>query len=169
MLEAGRISVIAFPSVPVADSQLQLADLPWPQIMGVVTVIVSILMVSHVPYPVIPRLGFKATRNTIGTIWVVGGLALALIVPRYYFFPATILYTAWGLLHSVILGLWDRLPERDPLLDLEEDDAGEEVRELDYGDLAPGRFRKKRRPRRKKKTPGGSEGDEPAPGTEDPA
>ena len=166
---AGVILASFYPFSQTPWFQLQLADLPWPQIMGVVTVIVSILMVSHVPYPVIPRLGFKATRNTIGTIWVVGGLALALTVPRYYFFPATMLYTVWGLLHSVILGLWDRLPERDPLLDLEEDDAGEEVRELDYSDLAPRRFRKKRRPRRRKKTTGESEGDGPAPEVEDPA
>lgn len=148
---AGVVLASFYPFSQTPFFQTQLGDLPWPQIMGVVTVILSVLMVSNVPYPLVPRLGFKSFRNTFGSIWVLGGLALALTVPRYYFFPATMLYTAWGLLHAMILGLWDRLPERDPLLDMEEDDAGVELREVDYSDLAPGRFTRKRRPRRRKK------------------
>jgi hypothetical protein len=92
---------------------------------------------------------------------------LALTVPRYYFFPATVLYTTWGLLHAMILGLWERLPERDPLLDMEIDDSGVELREVDYSDLAPGPFTRKGRPRRRKWKPtgegeggGGAEGPE---------
>jgi len=166
---AGVILATFYPFSQTPWFQTQLGDLPWPQIMGVVTVILSVLMVSHVPYPVVPRLGFKSFRNTFGTIWVVGGLALALTVPRYYFFPATMLYTAWGLLHAMILGLWERLPERDPLLDMEEDDSGAELREVDYSDLAPGRFKRKRRPRRRKKPTVEGEGGGTAEGPENPA
>ena len=48
----------------------------------------------------------------------------------------------WGLIRSVLLGLWDRLPDRDPLLDLEEDEfdeSGAEMRSLDYTELTQNR------------------------------
>ena len=60
---------------------------------------------------------------------------LALSVPRYYFFTVGMLYFAWGLVKSVILGLLDRLPGGDPLLD--EDEYEAEVRALDYRELGP--------------------------------
>ena len=159
---AGVILATFYPFSQTAFFQSWLADMPWPSIIGVMTVIISVLMVSNVPYPVIPRLGFKTLRNAVGTTWVVGGLALAVTVPRYYFFPATVLYTAVGLLKAILLGLLDRLPEKDPLLDMDEeelelDDSGLEVRAMDYRDVAPGRFRKKRRrPRKRREAPEGS-------------
>jgi hypothetical protein len=47
-----------------------------------------------------------------------------------------------------MLGFLERLPDRDPMLDEEEegDDAGAELREIDYGELSPGgRFGLRRR------------------------
>ena len=159
---AGVILASFFPFSQTPFFQTQLADMPWPTIIGVMTIIISVLMVSNVPYPIIPRLGFKTLRNTIGTAWVLGGLTLAITVPRYYFFPATVLYTAFGLFKAILLGFIDRLPERDPLLDedeegMEEDDSGLEVRAVDYRDVAPVRFRRKRyRPQ----SPGGDEAED---------
>lgn len=166
---AGVILATYFPFSQTPFFQTHLADMPWPSIIGVTTVIISVLMVSNVPYPIIPRLGFKTLRNTVGTVWVVGGLSLAITVPRHYFFPATVLYTAFGLIKAILLGFIDRLPERDPLLDeedhgdhgedhedhedhdeeLEVDDSAVEVRSMDYRDVAPGRFRRKRGRRKK--------------------
>ena len=51
-----------------------------------------------------------------------------------------VMYAAWGLTRSVIAGLLERLPDRDPLLDAEISEEDEEARTLDYGDLTPGRF-----------------------------
>jgi hypothetical protein len=42
-------------------------------------------------------------------------------------------------LRSFLLGLLDRLPERDPLLDDEDDDDDGPRRPLDYTDLTPRR------------------------------
>lgn len=166
---AGVILATFYPFTQTPFFRVELAHMPWPSIIGVMTVIISVLMVSNVPYPVIPRLGFKTLRNTVGTVWVVGGLTLAIAFPRYYFFPATVLYTAVGLLKAILLGLLDRLPERDPLLDgdegeMELDDSGLEVRALDYSDVAPGRFRKRRRrPRKSRKpSPEADRGEKPA-------
>jgi hypothetical protein len=74
---------------------------------------------------------------------VLGALFAALAVPRYYFFPAGMLYITWALVRSVLLGLHDRLPGGDPLLDDEEDeDEGTRGRSVDYRDLGPGSRRR---------------------------
>ena len=144
---AGMILATYYPFSQTPFFQAQLADLPWPQIMGVMTVIISVLMVSHIPYALVPRIGFRTRKGLFNTVFILTLLGLAITVPRYYFFSATVLYTAWSLLKSILMGLWERLPERDPLLDEEEeeDDSVAEVRELDYSDVAPERKRRGRR------------------------
>jgi len=115
-----------------------LADLPWQQIMGIGMVVLAVLMVSHVPYRRVPKIGVRTARGIANTVLVVAALFLAVSVPRYYFFSALLLYIVWGLVKSVLLGLLDRLPGGDPLLDEEEDDdigPHSEVRTLDYGEF----------------------------------
>jgi CDP-diacylglycerol---serine O-phosphatidyltransferase len=112
------------------------ADLPWPSIMGVGMVLVGILLVSHVPYARFPKIGLRTPKGIRNTVFVLVCLFAALSVPRYFLFSLGLLYIAWGLIKSVILGLLDRLPGGDPLLD--EDDEDEDVaepRKLDYGEL----------------------------------
>ncbi len=152
---AGLILATFYPFSQTPFFQANLADLPWPQIMGVVTVIVSVLMVSHVPYAVVPRIGVRTPRGLFNTAFILTLLFLAVSIPRYYFFPATVIYTSWSLIRSILLGLWERMPDLDPLLDRDdeedEDEGGAEVREVDYSDVAPERKKRRRRPRRKKK------------------
>jgi CDP-diacylglycerol---serine O-phosphatidyltransferase len=152
---AGMILATFYPFSQTPFFQGSLGHLPWPQIMVMVTVILSVLLMSHVPYAVVPRISFRTRRGLFNMAWMLTGVILAITVPRYYFFPALVLYTSWGLGKSLLLGLLDRLPERDPLLDdeEEEDDAGAEVRDVDYRDVAPVRFRKRgpRKPRGRRK------------------
>jgi CDP-diacylglycerol--serine O-phosphatidyltransferase len=70
----------------------------------------------------------------VNTVFILGCTFAAIAVPRYYFFPTLLIYIAWGLVKSVLLGLLDRLPGGDPLLDEDEDDddARAEVRSVDY-------------------------------------
>jgi CDP-diacylglycerol--serine O-phosphatidyltransferase len=157
---AGMILATFYPFSQTPFFQAQLGDLPWPSIMGVVTVILSVLLMSHIPYALVPRIGFRTRRGLFNTALILGGLFLAITVPRYYFFPVLILYTTWGLLKAFLIGLLDRLPEKDPLLDEdegEEDDSGAELRTVDYRDVAPARFRRKIRWRPKS---AGGEGEE---------
>lgn len=114
-----------------------LGDLPWQQILGIGMVLLAVLMVSHVPYARVPKIGLRTPRGVVTTIASLGALFLALAVPRYYFFSALLLYIMWGLLKSVLLGFLDRLPGGDPLLDEDEDDAMAEQRDLDYANLGP--------------------------------
>ena len=146
-----------FSQTPIFEAYL--GDLPWPQVMGMVTIIVSVLLVSHVPYALVPRMGVKTPRGWFNMAWMMGLLFLAITIPRYYFFTASILYTSWGLLKSVLLGLLDRLPDRDPLLDEdEEDQSGVEIRDMDYREVAPSRFKKRRR-RKKRRYPPSQSGE----------
>ncbi len=146
---AGMILATFYPFSQTDLFLTHLAHFGWPTILGVGVVFVSVLMLSHVPYPVVPRIGFGDARHVVATV-LLGLFALAAIAfPRYFIFPLLVLYTLWGFLRTVILGLLERLPERDPLLDEDRDDevpdeSGAELRRLDYGDVAPGRFRSRR-------------------------
>ncbi len=117
-----------------------LSELPWNQIVAVGMVLVGVLTVSHIPYGKVPRIGLRSAKGLANTAFVLACLFAALTIPRYYFFTSILLYITWGLVKSVALGLLDRLPGGDPLLDEEEDDdtsGRAEVRVLDYGDLGP--------------------------------
>ena len=123
--------------------QQWLADWPWDRIMAVSMVLLGVLMVSQVPYAKVPRIGFRTRKGLLTTGFILTLLFLAITVPRYYFFSALAVYIVWGLLKSVILGLLDRLPERDPLDDDEDEDEMEYPRDMDYTEIQnPGRTRR---------------------------
>jgi CDP-diacylglycerol--serine O-phosphatidyltransferase len=138
---AGLVLATYYPFSQTPFFQQYLVGLNWQQIMALTMVLLSVLMVSHVPYPIMPRIGPRTRRGLINTALVGGCIVAAVWVPRYFFFPFVVLYTLWGLLRSVMLGLVERLPERDPLLDEEEeaDEADAEIRTLDYTEVAPTR------------------------------
>jgi len=137
---AGMLLAAYYPFSQTPFFQDYLVGMPWPRIMGVVIIMLSALMLSHVPYPVVPRISFKTRKGLLATAWVFGNMLAAITIPRYYFFPMLVMYTTWGLTRSVISGLLERLPDRDPLLDEEIPQEPEEVRALDYGDLTPGQI-----------------------------
>ena len=114
-------------------------DLPWQQIMAVSMVLLGVLMVSHVPYSKVPKIGLRTPRGIFNTAVVLTALFLAVSLPEYYFFSSLLLYVVWALVKSVLLGLLDRLPGGDPLDDEDDLEGRAEVRDMDYGDLDPGR------------------------------
>lgn len=137
---AGMFLASFYPFSQTPLFQQYLADWPWPRMIGVGVVLLGILLVSHIPYAQVPRIGLKTAKGLFNTAFVVACLFAAILIPRYYFFTSLFLYILYGLAKSVLLGLLDRLPGGDPLLDEDdEDDAGvrEEVRVLDYGNLGP--------------------------------
>lgn len=71
-----------------------------------------------------------------------GAAVAAVVIPEYFIFPFLALYTLLGVGRAVGMGLLERLPDQDPLLDENgsEDEAAAEIRSLDYGELAPGRY-----------------------------
>jgi CDP-diacylglycerol--serine O-phosphatidyltransferase len=143
---AGMILATYYPFSQTALFQDNLSHLPWPRFMGIGMVLLSVVMLSHIPYPVVPRIGFKNAKSLIITVVMAACAIGALMRPALFLFPFLAIYTLFGLIRSVGLGLLDRLPERDPLLDEEDeedqDEAGAELRTLDYGEVAPTRPRR---------------------------
>lgn len=129
---AGMILATHYPFSQTDWFQEHLAGLPWPTIMAITMVLLSVLMLSHVPYAMVPRIDLRTRRGIVVTTLMGFGLVLAVSFPYYWFFPSLIAYTLWGLLRSVFMGLLERLPDRDPLLDSNEP---VEPRQLDYTDL----------------------------------
>lgn len=136
---AGMFLASFYPFSQTPFFQAYLADLPWGQIMAVTTVLIGVLLVSHIPYAKVPKIGVRTARGIFNTAFILACLFAALTIPRYYFFTALFLYVSWGLVKSVLLGLLDRVPGGDPLLDEDEEDGGgrAEVRRMDYGALGP--------------------------------
>jgi len=133
---AGMLLASFYPFSRTTFFHEYLATMPWPQITGVSVVLLGVLLVSHVPYAKVPRIGLRTPRGLALTAFVVICIFTAILVPQYFFFTYLLLYIVWGLVKSVLLGLLDRLPGGDPLLD-EEEEEGHEVRVLDYGPLGP--------------------------------
>jgi CDP-diacylglycerol---serine O-phosphatidyltransferase len=119
-----------------------LAHLPWHLLTAILMVIVALLMVSHVPYPVAPRVGVRSGEGRFGLALLVTIVVGAVTVPEYFFFLLAIVFIAFGLLRALYYGYLDRLPEEGPLR--------EEFGESDVieSGLAPRRrFRNPLRPR----------------------
>lgn len=134
---AAMLLATHYPFSQTAFYREHLTTLPWPQIVAISMIVLAILMLSHVPYAMVPRLNLR-TRRGRATTMLMGSLAvLALAAPRHVFFPGMAAYTLWALVRSAFLGLMERLPERDPLMD----DACDplEEREVDYDGFSPGR------------------------------
>jgi CDP-diacylglycerol--serine O-phosphatidyltransferase len=133
---AGMTLAAFYPFSQTPLFQAQLATLPWAQIMGVVTILLCALLLSHIPYAKVPRISFGSARGIFTSIFLLAAMITAITVPRYYFFPALAIYILWGLVKAFLLGLQEGVPETDPLL--EDDDDGED-RPIDYGQLSPDR------------------------------
>ena len=133
----GIILATFYPFSQTAFFQTYLLDmLPWPRVMGILLILLGALMLSNVPYAIVPRLSFKSGKGILFSLWLFANVLGAIMFPAHYFFPMFLAYTAWGLAGSVIHGLLERLPDRDPLEESFEN-GGAEVRPVDYGELAP--------------------------------
>jgi CDP-diacylglycerol--serine O-phosphatidyltransferase len=110
---------------------------PLPRAAGWLALVVGVLMVSNVPYPVLPRFSLRTWGGRLAFFLVAAALVAAFTVPQYFFFPMCLLYISNGLLRGVVAGFEDRLPDDDPMI--MEEAAPVEVRELDYEEIRPRR------------------------------
>ncbi len=149
---------------PFSQTQLYrdyFAQYPWPTIMTVMLFILSLLMMSHVLYPVVPKVGFRSARGISAGVFLLACIIAAVTIPSLFFFPMSIGYLAYGIVKSLALGFFERLPDRDPLLDEDPDEAGAELRDISYQELSPPRRfgipnrRRRRRGRRRGDRPRG--------------
>ncbi len=147
---AGMLLATFYPFSQTPFFQQYLAHWPWPMLISALMFVLGALMMSHVLYPVVPKFGVRTARGIFTLVLMLAVVAAALTIPSLFFFPALLAYVTFGILKAIVLGFFERLPERDPLLDEEGgDEAGAELREIDYDELSPYRRRMWRRRRRR--------------------
>jgi CDP-diacylglycerol--serine O-phosphatidyltransferase len=146
---AGMLLATYYPFSETAFFKEHLMHLKWPELMTGLMIMTAMLMMSHVLYPVVPKFGFRTKKGIFNGIFILTVLVLGITVPALFFFPALLLYLSWGVGKALIMGFFERMPDSDPMLDEEDigDEAGAELREIDYRELSPMRLLRERRRR----------------------
>lgn len=86
-------------------TQTMIANVRWDVALPVLMGVLSLLMISNVPYPAVPTVGYRSVREMIGSVVVVGTIFGLFFLPKEFFFPACIAYVAYGVIKSGVLGL----------------------------------------------------------------
>jgi CDP-diacylglycerol---serine O-phosphatidyltransferase len=120
-----------------------LAELPWHTILRWLMVGLAYFMISDVPYPAVPTIGYKSARQIVGSSIIIGSILGLIFLPREFIFPALVAYVLFGAVKWATLGFLDRVPDRrsvfleeeadvDPTLadDLPEGDAASPARQV---------------------------------------
>ena len=144
---AGITLATFYPFSQTTFFQEYLGHLAWSQLITGMMVVLAVLMVSHVLYPVVPRFELRTFAGIATFVAALVAVGAAVVAPALFFFPALVVYIAYGLGRSAVLGFLDRLPERDPLIDEEEDaKEREQMREVEYAEFDRGGRRPSRNP-----------------------
>jgi CDP-diacylglycerol--serine O-phosphatidyltransferase len=89
-------------------NQTIISDLPWHNMVRFLMAGLGFLMISNVPYPVIPTFNLKTLSGTVGLIAVIGLVFGLIFLPKDFFFPVGMLYVTYGVVSAVLRGLLDR-------------------------------------------------------------
>ena len=147
---AGIILATFYPFSQTQFFNTYFSQWAWPTIMTTMLFVLALLMMSQVLYPVVPKFGFSNLRGFVVFAWMMLLIGLAIWVPALFFFPMAVGYAAYGVVKMLVLGFFERLPEKDPMLDEEPgDEAGAELRDISYAEIAPRRSGFLRRGRRR--------------------
>ncbi len=128
-------------------TETAIADLPWHVMMRFVMALLAFLMISDVPYPAVPRVNFRSVRGIVGAVVIAAIIVGLVVLPKHFFFPVALAYVGYGVIKWSFVGLLERLPTDDVLME-EEDEAGV-VHQVPARDReAHQADRRRRRPRR---------------------
>ncbi|MFN2564490.1 MAG: CDP-diacylglycerol--serine O-phosphatidyltransferase [Gemmatimonadaceae bacterium] len=104
--------------------ETNVADWPWHDTLRVVMGTLSFLMISNVPYPVVPNIGFRSAKGLVGLAVLIGGVSMLIFGRLGYFFPLAVAYVAFGLVRAVGIG-WLERKRAGAALDNGDDDEPE--------------------------------------------
>jgi CDP-diacylglycerol--serine O-phosphatidyltransferase len=85
-----------------------LAQLPWHNLLRGIMAVLAALMISDVPYPAMPSIGFNSVKKSLGTLLVIGAIALLIFSRKEFIFPALLAYVLFGLVKYVFIGFLGR-------------------------------------------------------------
>jgi CDP-diacylglycerol--serine O-phosphatidyltransferase len=100
-----------------------LAELPWHTILRWLMVGLAYFMISDVPYPAVPTVGYRSARQLVGTGIILGSVLGLIFLPREFIFPALVAYVLFGAVKWAALGFLDRVPDRRSVFLEEEADV----------------------------------------------
>jgi CDP-diacylglycerol--serine O-phosphatidyltransferase len=92
-----------------------LKDLPWQTMMSFLMAILAALMISNVPYPAVPAMGYKTRKQIAGSVIVIGSILGLIFLPKEFMFPAAVAYVGFGIVQWAILGLLGRSSSPDQI------------------------------------------------------
>jgi CDP-diacylglycerol--serine O-phosphatidyltransferase len=92
-----------------------LKDLPWQTLMSFLMAILAALMISNVPYPAVPPVGYKSRKQILGSLIVVGSILGLIILPKEFMFPAAVAYVGFGIVQWAVLGLLGKSSSPDQI------------------------------------------------------
>jgi CDP-diacylglycerol---serine O-phosphatidyltransferase len=92
-----------------------LSDLPWQTILRGLMAVLAALMMSDVPYPTVPSIGFKSIKQILATLVIVGFGVLLVVSREEFIFPAMLAYVLYGATKWVILGFLGRAGRPDEI------------------------------------------------------
>ena len=118
-----------------------LAELPWHTILRWLMVGLAYFMISDVPYPAVPTIGYRSARQLMGTSIIVGSILGLIFLPREFIFPALVAYVLFGAVKWAALGFLDIVPDRRSVFLEEEADVdptlAENLPEHEAGAVGP--------------------------------
>ncbi len=105
---AGMTLATFYPFTRTEFFQVQLADLPWPQMIIFLTITLSIAMVSQIRYARLPRIGLRTMRGRLGLAVNLTILGFGIWSRDIFFFPLGIAYVSYGILRAAVVGFMER-------------------------------------------------------------
>ncbi len=99
---------------PFTQTELyaKLHGLPWHLVLTFLMIGLTILMVSNVHYPTLPRAGFRTLRGLLGLALIVVILVFGIWQHDVFLFPLGIAYMFYGVGRAVLLGFF-KAPAED--------------------------------------------------------
>ncbi|HTR21177.1 MAG TPA: CDP-diacylglycerol--serine O-phosphatidyltransferase [Gemmatimonadales bacterium] len=85
----------------------QLHDLPWPLLIPILMILLTILMVSQVRYATFPRGGLHSLRGILGAAILLCIVFFGIYAHDVFFFPLGIAYMIYGVVRAALLGLFE--------------------------------------------------------------
>jgi CDP-diacylglycerol---serine O-phosphatidyltransferase len=102
---AGMTLATYYPFTTTALYQTRLAHLPWPLLLSLLMILLTILMVSNVRYATVPRGGLRTARGLLGLAFILSVLFFGIWQHDEFLFPLGVAYMAYGVLRAAFLGL----------------------------------------------------------------
>jgi len=109
---AAGMTVATFYPFTQTELFASLHGLPWHLLLNFLMIALTILMVSNVHYPTLPRAGFRTLSGLLGLLLIVVILVFGIWQHDVFLFPLGIVYMSYGVIRAVLLGFF-KAPAED--------------------------------------------------------